>query len=634
MKRLTQGALVGVLILALASVATAQGTLQVPSGAAVPALRFGNFIEVGNDVLMHIIATNDFRYNTTESFDFERKVRDRVASRNPQDNIEQTGEGDIFWMLIRFGVDFRYQKSTELQIVLEQRTQLDGNTSDDRMNSTNPGGTDIFGRGTSTENKGFYCKYCWLDYKFEGTPLRFRVGFDLWTLDQAGYLGDNDPRFAVFGDFGDLDVMAAAVVQFESQRLGLTNDNDLIYYTFSAGYNLKPHRFQVDVAYFRDRFNGADTIGTGTVPAIAGTAGNGAVGFRGQKQDVVLVTASWSGQAGPVRGLVQGAGLFGHAKGANAAGIALANLTGLRGPDRDYDVLAGSAVAYGEVDLGLVRPFLMALWGSGDGDPTDHKLHGFSPTPFREITVMTGTTWFAHLDTSDVFARDYSCPARAQGLGVANVNTPGVASTTNPGAPGIVGRSGPYVPAANPSSVFVGAQNPYAQGVTALGGLPAGGVTECSHTVGNPFNDRLANTSHLGINTTLGNPGTGLGIVGIRVFPLKGYEINAWYLYRTMLNTRALRAAFAPELAVRAPASRDIRLGEYQEVGGTILWTLNPSFDIRLAGSVAFPLGGYYDLAHLANCNASNGGGAYGSSARCGGKDLPLHGEVRFRARF
>src|ERR671931_1283556 len=259
MQRWTQIALIGVVILALASLAAAQGTLQVPSGAAVPSMRFGNFIEIGNDVLMHIIATGDFRYNTTTNFDFERKVRDRVASRNPESTIEQGGESDVFWLLSRFGVDFRYQKSTELQLVLEQRTNLDGNTSDDRFNSTNPGGTDIFGRAASTENKGYFCVYCWLDYKFEGTPLRMRVGFDLWTLDQAGLIGDNDPRFAVFGEFGDLDVMAAAVLQFTNQRLGLPNDNDLWYYTFSAGYNLKPHRFQVDVAYFRDRFSGADT---------------------------------------------------------------------------------------------------------------------------------------------------------------------------------------------------------------------------------------------------------------------------------------------------------------------------------------------------------------------------------------
>src|SRR6266851_10054505 len=84
MKRLTQVVLVCVLMLAIASLAAAQGTLQIPSGAATPAVRFGNFIEVGNDVLMHIIATTDFRYNTTTNFDFERKVRDRIASRNPE----------------------------------------------------------------------------------------------------------------------------------------------------------------------------------------------------------------------------------------------------------------------------------------------------------------------------------------------------------------------------------------------------------------------------------------------------------------------------------------------------------------------------------------------------------------------
>jgi len=46
-----------------------------------------------------------------------------------------------------------------------------------------------------------------------------RVGFDVWTQDQAGLIGDNDPRFALFGDFGDVDVMAAAVLELTGQRL-------------------------------------------------------------------------------------------------------------------------------------------------------------------------------------------------------------------------------------------------------------------------------------------------------------------------------------------------------------------------------------------------------------------------------
>jgi hypothetical protein len=312
-----------------------------------------------------------------------------------------------------------------------------------------------------------------------------------------------------------------------------------------------------------------------------------------------------------VRALVQVMGMVGTAKGANAAGIAGAGLTGVRGADRDYDIFAGGVVAYAEADFGIVRPFVAFLGGTADGDPTDHKLHGFSPQPFSTTTQLTGTTWFAHLDTSNAFsARDYTCPSRAQGLGVANVNAPGVAGT-NPGAPGL-------------------ARNPANVGIAALGGAPGGGFTECGHTVTNPFNDRLSNTSHLGINTTLGNPGTLLLPVGVRVFPLKGYEINAWYMYKRFVDTALLEAAFAPELQVRGGG---IRKHQYDEVGGSVLWTLNPNFDIRLAGNVTFAGGGSLDLAHLGNCN-TGGGGAYGSSARCSGKDGALRGEVRFRARF
>src|SRR4030095_1876942 len=186
------------------------------------------------------------------------------------------------------------------------------------------------------------------------------------------------------------------------------------------------------------------------------------MGYTGQKTDSVLVTGGWGGQVGPVRALVQGSLMLGHAKGANAAGIAGAGLTGVRGADRDYDIFSGGVVAYGEVDLGIVRPFLMFLWASADGDPTDHQLRGFNPYPYRTTINMTGTSWFAHLDTSNAFARDYSCPARFQGLGVTNTNVPAVASPTNPGAPGITGRSGTTVATSDTTSVIAGQQNPYA----------------------------------------------------------------------------------------------------------------------------------------------------------------------------
>ena len=60
MKRLTQIALVGVFLLAVVSTAVAQQALQ-------PVVRLGNFIEVANDLFMHIIATSDIRYKTAEN---------------------------------------------------------------------------------------------------------------------------------------------------------------------------------------------------------------------------------------------------------------------------------------------------------------------------------------------------------------------------------------------------------------------------------------------------------------------------------------------------------------------------------------------------------------------------------------
>ncbi len=76
MRRLTQLVFVGALLLGMVSLAAAQQTLQ-------PVYRLGNFIEVGNDVCMHIIATADMRYNTVENLDFEKRIRDQTLSRNP-----------------------------------------------------------------------------------------------------------------------------------------------------------------------------------------------------------------------------------------------------------------------------------------------------------------------------------------------------------------------------------------------------------------------------------------------------------------------------------------------------------------------------------------------------------------------
>jgi hypothetical protein len=111
--------------------------------------------------------------------------------------------------------------------------------------------------------------------------------------------------------------------------------------------------------------------------------------------------------------------------------------------------------------------------------------------------------------------------------------------------------------------------------------------------------------------------------VGVKLFPLKGHEITGWYMYRGMINTNLL------EIAFNQPAG-SIRKTQYHELAGDWLWTLTPYFDIRLAGVVGIPGGGYRDLAKLANCNTT----AVAPVVACSGNDIALAGEARFRARF
>ena len=251
-KHLAQLTLMGVLLLVGVSSAVAQQTLQ-------PVTRLGNYIEVGNDVWMHIIATTDARYKTIENSDFENQVRDQTLSRNPSNTAQHEQEGDLFYAELRFGAEFKYQKNLHFYLLFEHQQVFDGNLIDDRANTSNPGGTDVFGRAASTENPGFRVERFWTRYRFEGTPLTLFVGAELKQVSQTGIYGNDDPGVGVELEFGNLELSAKAYIERESMRLGLENDNDLVDYAFTAAYNLAPHRFGVDVVWFRDRFNGADT---------------------------------------------------------------------------------------------------------------------------------------------------------------------------------------------------------------------------------------------------------------------------------------------------------------------------------------------------------------------------------------
>jgi hypothetical protein len=551
--------------------------------APQPVVRLSNFIEVGNDVFMHILASSDIRYKTVHNYDFDNSTRDRTPDRNPSSGGSQEGESDLMYAELRFGVEAKYQKNLQFYLLFEHQQIFDGNLIDDRANTSNPGGTDVFGRGASTENPGFHVERFWIDYKFAGTPLRLRVGADRWAQDQASLVSDDDPRLALFFESGNFGAMAAAVYEFESQRLGLENDNDFIYYTFSGWYERKPHKFQLDVTYFRDRFTGADTQVAGRPSSASG------FGFQGQKFDSVLLMASWSGKVGPVRALVQGNLLTGTAHG-GVVGLPTGAV-----PDREYDIFAGAVVAYAEVDLGMVRPFVGFVYGSGDGDPSDSKLHGFMTLPVRQGSEIKDNPFFGFLENSAAFyggvTKDYTCPARAQGVRTA-------------------------APAGNPLAV----------GAAVLGGSPGSGF-ECAHSGQQLFNDKLGNTSHLGINTSYSNPGVLTFPIGVRLSPLKGHDITVWYVNRQVVNSALLERAFL--VGTDPGFNGRIRKSLYNEFGGFWRWTLNPHFDISLAGNMAIPDGGYRDLGRLADCNP-------GGPARqgCDADNVALSGEARFRARF
>ena len=268
---------------------------------------------------------------------------------------------------------------------------------------------------------------------------------------------------------------------------------------------------------------------------------------------------------GPVRALVQGNILTGTAHG-GIAGLPTGAV-----PDRKYDIFAGAVVAYVEVDLGVVRPFLGLVYGSGDGDPSDSKLHGFMTLPVREGTEIKDNPFLGFLETSAAFyggvTKDYTCPARAQGV-----------RTSAP------------------------AGNPLAVGAAVLGGSPGSGF-ECAHTGQQLFNDKLGNTSHLGINTSYSNPGVMTFPIGVRVYPLKGHEITGWYVNRRVVSSALLDRAFL--VGTDPGFNGHIRKALYNEFGGFWRWILNAYFDISLAGNIAIPDGGYRDLGRLANCNPS-----------------------------
>ncbi len=509
MKRLLQGAVVCAVVLAMIAMASAQ--------APTPVVRMGDWVEIGDDAWMNIIGNIDLRYNFNHNQDFEDDVRDVVSTRSdPTTGVSPTSgtsadHSDNLEVEIRWGADFRYKKNLHSRIIFETQSIFDGNLIDDQNNSD--------------EENSPHVERFWIDYRFPKTPVRVRLGADLWTTDPARLLGDDDPRAAIFLEYPTFTLSASAVIQTEAMRQGLTNDNDDVYYTFGGSYTgLKPHRLALDGGYFRFRNDQG-----------------------GQKEDTVLLMPSWTGSFGPISGLLQFNVVFGE----------------IETDTRDFDVFGWAVVGYVDFDLGIARPFLGVVYGTGDDDPNDDDLEGFSHFPDNSITLFNGGTFGFMVTTFATGSRDTQCPAR--------------------------------------------------------GACAGGGPEQYGHTTGNAFNDLPGNEGHTGVNTAYSNPGTLHIPVGVHIFPLKGHQLTALYIYSAFTETALFEADIGP--------GTNIDESKYHELALIWNWTISGHLDLRLAGHAAIPGKGTKDLAETEfTCS--------GGTQRCEGEDVALRGEIRVRARF
>ena len=368
------------LICALAlSIAAVAGAQDVPQ----PVLRMGNSIELADDVWVNFIGQADIRFKTTHNYDFEDDISDRPNSKSNTATTPHGAAGDIWWIEARFGADMQYKKHLRLRVLMENQMTWDGNRIDNSF-ELGDSSTDFFdGRNLTCGDNGAGCvqrntwnlERLWIDYKFEGTPLRFRVGADLWATDPARVVADDDPRFALFAKFGDVEVMGAVMMQTTSLRAGLANDDSEMYYNFGVKYDKKPWRFSVDATYFRWRFD------------------------QTQEIDTVLIRPAVVGKLGIISFIAQPMFVFGSV-----------DVDG----GSDYDVMALGFIGGLELNLGKIRPFLNVVYGSGDDDPDDGDMEGFAPLPQREITLTTGSPFFSVMTNSHSWGtRDMHPPALA-----------------------------------------------------------------------------------------------------------------------------------------------------------------------------------------------------------------------------
>jgi hypothetical protein len=533
MKRIVQMMMACAMLVTLVSMAAAQSGPQ-------PVVRMGDWVEIGNEAFMNIIGTIDTRFETVHNQDFENDIRDVSPSGNTSANTSKRNDAS-FYTEIRFGSDFRYQKNLRSRLMLECERTLDG-TSIDRDPDDDPAGN------------GCRVERFWIDYKWAGTPIRMRLGADLWRFDPVGYVRDDDPRFATFLEYPGMTVTFAIGIRQDTGAGNggtdasgnfLTNDNDNLYYMAGLDYTrIKGHHFGLHYVYYRDRRN---------------SSGDGA---SGQKSQVSQIIPGWVGKFGSVTAAVAPSVLIGSLDSSNATN------------NRNFDVLSFGVAAGITANLGMVAPFITVNWGTGDDDPNDSDLKGFTPNGTQEgITGFGGPIW--------------------------NLNNYGMTEDRAPLSPARYNVSG--VLSANT------------------------GV----HRSTSMYNDRTGNGAHNGVSSTMSNPGTFVLSAGANFYPAKGHTLTAYYALDAITEDDFMNDA---DPNIRGSAGKIL----WHELTAAWFWQVNRHFDIRLAGMMAIPGSLTKSLADTVNCDTGAQGVAPGDTTtnRCDGDDVALRGELRVRARF
>jgi hypothetical protein len=224
--------------------------------------------------------------------------------------------------------------------------------------------------GLDNETNDFGLERLHGSYKL-GDNLRFHAGYDIWFIDDPGGLtyGDDAPGLWLNGDYGAVDFSVAWFklaelnwdVSPSTERLSDSKNDDRDLYAGYLNFNLAEGH-DVRGFYMFDRMR---DVATGSLlQRLTGTTG------QVPDTNSHYVGAFYEGSLGILNYFVDGVYKFGEAQD-----------TGLARDD--YDIKAYAAAADVELNLDEMfgfgfKPHIGAIYTSGDDDPADGDLEGYT----------------------------------------------------------------------------------------------------------------------------------------------------------------------------------------------------------------------------------------------------------------